>query len=101
MKIIAFFALIVFLGFYTSSVALSDEYIPGYYRNDGTYVAPHYRSSPDSNPYNNFGYPGNTNPYTGKVAPGNPDNYIQRYNNPYSNPSNTSPNQNPYGKFRR
>ena len=47
--------------------------VDGYVRKDGTYVAPHYRSNPDGNPYNNWSFPGNTNPYTGKVAPGNPD----------------------------
>lgn len=54
-------------------------YIEGYYRSDGTYVRPHYRSKPDGNPYNNYSFPGNVNPYTGKVAPGNPDTYLQDY----------------------
>lgn len=30
-------------------------YIPGYYRSDGTYVSPHYRSRPDQYIWNNFG----------------------------------------------
>jgi hypothetical protein len=55
--------------------------VNGYYRKNGTYVAPHYRSSPDGNPYNNYSYPGNVNPYTGKIATGNPDTYLNRYNN--------------------
>jgi hypothetical protein len=54
-------------------------YVEGYYRKNGTYVEPHYRSSPDKNPYNNYSYPGNTNPYTGKVATGNPETYLKRY----------------------
>jgi hypothetical protein len=45
-------------------------HVNGYYRKDGTYVAPHYRSNPDGNPYNNWSYPGNTNPYTGETATG-------------------------------
>jgi hypothetical protein len=53
--------------------------VNGYFRKDGTYVQPHYRSNPDGNPYNNWSYPGNTNPYTGEVAPGNPDTYLQNY----------------------
>lgn len=53
--------------------------VSGYYRKDGTYVRPHYRSSPDRNPHNNWSYPGNTNPYTGKVATGNPDTYLKNY----------------------
>jgi len=53
--------------------------VKGYYRKDGTYVQPHYRSSPDGNPYNNWSYPGNTNPYTGKVATGNASTYLNNY----------------------
>jgi hypothetical protein len=53
--------------------------VKGYTRKDGTYVAPHMRSAPDGNPYNNWSYPGNTNPYTGKVAPGNPETYLDNY----------------------
>jgi len=54
-------------------------HVKGYYRKDGTYVQPHYRSSPDGNPYNNWSYPGNTNPYTGKVATGSPSTYLNNY----------------------
>jgi TPR repeat protein len=31
-------------------------------------VAPHYRSAPDHNPYNNWSTKGNVNPYTGKAG---------------------------------
>jgi hypothetical protein len=54
--------------------------VKGYYRKDGTYVQPHYRSNPDGNPYNNWSYPGNVNPYTGKVAGGSEDTYLRNYN---------------------
>lgn len=40
--------------------------VRGYYRSSGTYVAPHYRSSPDSYRSNNYSSRGNYNPYTGK-----------------------------------
>ena len=78
-----------------TSVVFADQYIQGYYRRDGTYVQPHYRSDPDRSPYNNYSYPGNINPYTGQVAPGNPDTYLQRYYerqdpNPYGYPRNPS-----------
>lgn len=46
--------------------ALADQYVKGYTKNDGTYVAPHYRSSPDSQQWNNYNTQGNTNPYTGQ-----------------------------------
>ena len=32
-----------------------DVYVHGYYRKDGTYVRPHYRSRPDGVKYNNYG----------------------------------------------
>jgi len=44
----------------------ADVWVSGHYRSSGTYVQPHYRSSPDSSIYNNWSYRGNTNPYTGK-----------------------------------
>jgi hypothetical protein len=38
--------------------------VNGYFRNDGTYVAPYYRSSPDSSYNNNYSVSPNVNPYT-------------------------------------
>ena len=55
-------------------LSFADVYVHGYFRSNGTYVAPYYRSDPDGNPYNNFSTRGNVNPYTGE--PG--------YKNPYS-----------------
>jgi hypothetical protein len=40
-----------------------DVGVRGYYRKDGTYVRPHYRSKPDGIKSNNYSYPGNRNPY--------------------------------------
>lgn len=40
--------------------------VRGYYRRDGTYVAPHKRTAADGNFYNNWSTYGNVNPYTGK-----------------------------------
>lgn len=54
-------------------------HVKGYFRKNGTYVQPHYRSNPDGNPYNNWSFPGNTNPYTGKTATGNPSTYLKNY----------------------
>lgn len=39
--------------------------VQGHTRKDGTYVAPHTRSKPDSSVNNNWSTKGNTNPYTG------------------------------------
>jgi hypothetical protein len=52
---------------------LAQVRVRGYFRRDGTYVSPHYRSYPDGSFYNNWSTKGNVNPYTGqpgtKVAP--------------------------------
>ena len=55
-----FFLIVSFLTFG------SDLFIDGYYRSDGTYVKPHYRSRADNSFQNNYSSYGNTNPYTGK-----------------------------------
>ena len=74
-----YFFLILFL--LANYITFCQVYVEGYYRKNGTYVQPHYRSSPDNSPYNNYTYPGNINPYTGKVATGNPETYLKRYKN--------------------
>lgn len=40
--------------------------VSGYYRKNGTYIKPHYRSKPDGIFRNNWSTKGNFNPYTGK-----------------------------------
>jgi len=37
-------------------------WVRGYFRKDGTYVRPHFRTAPDGNPFNNFSFPGNFKP---------------------------------------
>jgi hypothetical protein len=50
-----------------SSLAFSSPVsVKGYYRKDGTYVAPYVRSSPNSTKDDNYSTVGNVNPYTGK-----------------------------------
>ena len=46
----------------------SNVHVNGYFRSNGTYVQPHYRSAPDHDFYNNWSTKGNTNPYTGKIG---------------------------------
>ncbi|HWO89489.1 MAG TPA: hypothetical protein VNL98_10105 [Gemmatimonadales bacterium] len=58
---------------------LAQVYVQPYLRGNGTMVPGHWRSRPDSNPTNNYGYPGNRNPYDGRIAPGNPDSYLRNY----------------------
>lgn len=42
--------------------------VRGYTKKDGTYVAPHYRSNPNSTKLDNWSTKGNINPYTGKAG---------------------------------
>ena len=48
------------------SASAATTQVDGYVRKDGTYVPPHYRTTPDSSRGNNWGSQGNTNPYTGE-----------------------------------
>jgi len=73
-KIIAFSTLAL-TTLYSPSVQAAD-YVQGYFKKNGTYVAPHYRSKSDGAKYNNYSTKGNSNPYTGQKG----------YKNPYSNP---------------
>lgn len=58
--------------------------VNGYTRKDGTYVAPHYRTAPNSTNRDNFSTRGNTNPYTGRAG------YIPRDNKPLYKSSTTN-----------
>lgn len=58
--------------FATAGTASAQNYVNGYFRSDGTYVQPHYRSAPDGNGFNNFSTQGNVNPYTGQPGTQNP-----------------------------
>lgn len=76
-KILIFMvAFLMFVPFLQAEAVVS---VKGYYRKDGTYVAPHYRSDPDGIKSNNWSYPGNTNPYTGKTAGGSVSSYLNNY----------------------
>ena len=70
-----------------------DVYVKPYIRSDGTYVNGHYRTSPDSTPYNNYGTTPNVNPYTGERGYTNPYNQPKSYENNYMNPSQRSRKQ--------
>ena len=55
------------LGFtLVSGEAIAQTYVGGYYRSNGTYVKPHYRSRQNSTQSDNYSTYGNYNPYTGK-----------------------------------
>lgn len=56
----------------TAGAADAQVKVRGYTKADGTYVAPHYRSSPNSTTLDNYSTRGNVNPYTGEVGTKSP-----------------------------
>ncbi len=72
-KVFLFSLLFVFLSsFIFIDSADARTRVRGYYRNNGTYVAPHYRSDRNSTKFDNWSTRGNYNPYTGKKGYANP-----------------------------
>ena len=67
-------ALIINYASFSQRKSSSDISVKGYYRDNGTYVAPHYRTSPNSTNRDNFSTIGNINPYTGERGTIKPDN---------------------------
>jgi hypothetical protein len=63
--------------------------VRGYVKRDGTYVAPHYRSAPNSTKLDNYSTRGNVNPYTGQ--PGTRDPYATPQPSTYSGGSYAQP----------
>lgn len=49
--------------------------VKGYTKKNGTYVQPHYRSSPNRSKLDNWSTRGNYNPYTGRKGTVNPYKY--------------------------
>ena len=75
MKNLILILIATFIGY----AGFSQVNVRGYFRSDGTYVKPHVRTAPDSNPYNNYSYPGNYNPNTGSYSTGNASTYLKNY----------------------
>lgn len=90
-------ALLAFALLVSGTAASAQEYVHGYTTKNGTYVAPYYRSSPNSTTLDNYSTKGNVNPYTGAEGTRNPQpSYSYKpYVNPYSSPYPT-PYVNPY-----
>jgi hypothetical protein len=64
------------------------DYVSGFVRSNGTYVAPHYRTSPNSTVQDNYSYKGNYNPYTGSTGTNyNRSSPSSAYYGGYSTPS--------------
>ena len=96
MRMIALF-IVAALAIPTATYA--QVHVRGYVNKNGTYVAPYYRSSPNSTKLDNYSTKGNINPYTGSVGTKNP------YPNPYSSNygslgSSSSSSSSSYGSYR-
>lgn len=59
--------LIALSAFCVASQARSTS-VNGYFKSNGTYVAPHVRTSPNATRLDNYSTQGNYNPYNGKVG---------------------------------
>lgn len=59
-------ALIAVAALGTSATAQSSHYVSGHTTSNGTYVAPHYQTNPNTTTSDNWSTKGNTNPYTGQ-----------------------------------
>lgn len=68
------FLLVLLIGVFSTS-AFADVYVKGHYRKNGTYVVPHYRSSPNGNKHDNWSTKGNINPHTQKHGSKSPYSY--------------------------
>lgn len=73
------------------SAVSAQVHVGDYTKSDGTYVAPHYRSSPDNSTINNYSSRGNVNPYTGRLGTKNPYGVMgssgqSSYSSPYAQP---------------
>ncbi|MGE5650922.1 MAG: hypothetical protein ACM34A_12065 [Bacillota bacterium] len=62
------------LALFAITATAKDVYVKPHVNRDGTYVEGHYRSVPNSNPYDNYSSQGNVNPYTGQAGTVNPYN---------------------------
>jgi hypothetical protein len=53
--------------------------VDGYYRRDGNYVEPHYRSNPNNTATDNWSTRGNVNPHTGEYGTRRQDDGLHHY----------------------
>ncbi|WP_200859533.1 hypothetical protein [Bdellovibrio bacteriovorus] len=83
--------LVILSATFVSATASADTYVNGYYRKNGTYVQPHYRSDTNSTRSDNWSTKGNVNPYTGAYGTKNPYGSGSSYNNnSYGNSNNSN-----------
>lgn len=78
------------------TAASAQVHVRGYVNKNGTYVAPHYRSNPNSTTLDNYSTKGNINPYTGQPGTKNP--YPNSYDS-YGSHSSSSSSYGSYGSY--
>lgn len=85
----------------TAGTASAQVHVNGYTKKDGTYVAPHERTAPNSTKADNYSTQGNVNPYTGKegTVPNTPSNpYAMPQIQPLPTPSQPAQPQSIWGQ---
>ncbi len=75
-KLIILVALFLGLMSFSSFAEARTTRVRGYYKpSTGSYVAPHFKTTPNRTKFDNFSTKGNYNPYTGKKGTVNPYRY--------------------------
>lgn len=79
-KLFILSVLLVGVLLFSESAEARTTRIRGYFKpSTGSYVAPHYKTTPNRSKFDNFSTKGNYNPYTGKKGTVNPFRYPIRY----------------------
>lgn len=60
-----FLLMLIVTTFSAIAFCQSSVHVNGYFRKNGTYVQPHFRTAPNNTVYDNWSTSGNINPYTG------------------------------------
>jgi hypothetical protein len=71
-KILAVGLAILLSSTFTTLAFARDVFVRPHFRQDGTYVQPHFRTAPDHSISNNYSSYPNVNPYTGQQGSVNP-----------------------------
>lgn len=72
-KLLLMLALLIGVLSFSASADARTTRVRGYYKpSTGSYVVPHYKTTPNRSKFDNFSTKGNYNPYTGKKGTVNP-----------------------------
>ena len=92
------FLTLVFAIIATMTFAQSQVKVNGYYRSNGTYVQPHYRTAPNHTVRDNWSTYPNVNPHTGKTGT---KHYQYKPSTPTYNYPQTRSTNNKYNTYIR